>query len=170
VFIQLTKEFLGKKVGERIDVAEADAAQLVRQGVAIHVADDPLTPAVAKALESAFARYNQGLDQAIHQALRSYADAQGQSRRIAVPALFGPGGDGDPRKSFGDWALAVARNDRSYLEKHYGRCSTSLYCVHGRGPGPHRLTLKCRRRRRIIHRASCCRAASEVRDRGGAAL
>src|SRR5712692_10732536 len=62
VFIQLTKEFLGKKVGERIDVAEADAAQLVRQGVAVHVADDPLTPAVAKALEGAFARYNQGLD------------------------------------------------------------------------------------------------------------
>jgi HK97 family phage major capsid protein len=37
-----------------------------------------------------------------------------------VPAIFGPGGDGDPRKSFGDWALAVARNDRGYLEKHYG--------------------------------------------------
>jgi hypothetical protein len=47
VFIQLTKEFLGKKAGERIDVAEADAAQLVRQGVAMPVADDPITPAVA---------------------------------------------------------------------------------------------------------------------------
>jgi HK97 family phage major capsid protein len=52
--------------------------------------------------------------------LQSFADAQGQARRHAVPALFGPGGEGDPRKSFGDWALAVARNDRAYLEKHYG--------------------------------------------------
>ncbi len=120
MFIQLTKEFLGKKAGERIDVAEADAAQLVRQGVAVPVADDPITPAVAKALEGAFARYQQGLDKAIQQALQSFADAQGQARRHAVPALFGPGGEGDPRKSFGDWALAVARNDRAYLEKHYG--------------------------------------------------
>jgi HK97 family phage major capsid protein len=120
VFIQLTKEFLGKKAGERIDVAEADAAQLVRQGVAVPVADDPVAPAVAKALEGAFACYNQGLDKAIQQALQAFADAQGQSRRHAVPALFGPGGEGDPRKSFGDWALAVARNDRAYLEKHYG--------------------------------------------------
>ena len=119
MFIQLTKEFLGKKVGERIDVAEADAAQLVRQGVAVPVADDPITPAVAKALEGAFARYHQGLDKAIQQALLSFADAQGQARRHAVPAVFGPGGEGDPRRSFGDWALAVARNDRAYLEKHY---------------------------------------------------
>src|SRR5204862_7201243 len=27
---------------------------------------------------------------------------------------------GDPKKSFGDWCLGVARNDRHYLEKHYG--------------------------------------------------
>jgi HK97 family phage major capsid protein len=35
--------------------------------------------------------------------------------------LFGENGEGDPKgKSFGDWLLGVARNDRGYLEKHYG--------------------------------------------------
>ena len=55
-----------------------------------------------------------------------------QARRHAVPAIFGSGGDGDPRKSFGDWCLAVARNDRSYLEKHYG--STFNEWQHEGGP------------------------------------
>src|SRR5688572_8336795 len=34
MFVQLTREFLGKPAGERIDVAEADADHLVRQGLA----------------------------------------------------------------------------------------------------------------------------------------
>src|SRR5207249_2415959 len=33
-------------------------------------------------------------------------------------ALFGEHG-GDPKRSFGDFCLAVARSDRKYLEKHY---------------------------------------------------
>ena len=67
-------------------------------------------------------RYTQQLDTLISQSLKAFADAQSQSRRIGVPILFGAGGDGDPKKSFGDWCLAVARGDRHYLEKHY--CST----------------------------------------------
>src|SRR5206468_3902811 len=32
----------------------------------------------------------------------------------------GDGGEGDPKRSFGDFCLAVARKDSKYLEKHYG--------------------------------------------------
>jgi HK97 family phage major capsid protein len=120
MFVQLTKEFLGRKAGERIDVNDADGQQLIRSGSAVAVADDPLTPAISRALEGALSNYTQSLDGVINRALASYADAQKQARKHAVPAIFGPGGEGDPRKSFGDWALAVARNDRNYLEKHYG--------------------------------------------------
>ena len=42
MFVQLTKEFLGKPAGERIDVADADADQLIRQGWAQPVDDDVL--------------------------------------------------------------------------------------------------------------------------------
>ncbi len=68
----------------------------------------------------ALGRQTQAIDAAVNQALKGIADAQGQARRHAVPALFGSGGEGDPRRCFGDWCLAVARDDRNYLEKHYG--------------------------------------------------
>src|SRR5438552_1947465 len=120
MFVQLTKDFLGRRAGERIDVSPADAQSLISAGSATAVADDPISSAVTRALDGALGRLTQNLDGAINQALRGIADAQTQARRHAVPALFGAGGDGDPKKSFGDWCLAVARNDRHYLEKHYG--------------------------------------------------
>ncbi len=119
MFVELTKEFLGRRAGERIDVAEADARQLVAAGTARPVGDDQLTPLVNKALESAVSGLTRGLDGAIQTALKQVADAQAQARRHAVPALFGDGA-GDPRRCFGDFCLAVARDDRHYLEKHYG--------------------------------------------------
>jgi HK97 family phage major capsid protein len=120
MFVQLTKDFLGRKAGERLDVGDADAGQLIANGTAVAVSDDVITPLVSRALEQALGGFTRGLDAVINQTVRQFADAQSQARRHAVPAIFGPGGDGDPKKSFGDWCLAVARNDRSYLEKHYG--------------------------------------------------
>ncbi len=120
MFVQLSKDLLGRKAGERLDVDEADGRSLLQSGAAVAVADDPISPAVQRALDGAVGRYSQSLDSALNQALKAIAEAQGQARKHAVPALFGTGGDGEPKKSFGDWALAVARNDRHYLEKHYG--------------------------------------------------
>jgi HK97 family phage major capsid protein len=110
MFVQLLKEFLGRKPGERIDVSDSDAHALFAQGLAAPVSDDPITPAVQKAMEQAFAGFQKGLDAVIQSALSQFQDAQSQSRRLAIPALFGPGGQGDPHgKSFGDWLVAVAR-------------------------------------------------------------
>ena len=121
MFVELKKPFLGRAAGERIDVSEDDARQLVQQGTAVAVADDLIGPAVSRALDAALARAGQSIDAAVNQSLKAFADAQTLARKHAVPALFGPGGEGDPHgKSFGDWCLAVARNDRDYLEKHYG--------------------------------------------------
>jgi HK97 family phage major capsid protein len=120
MFVQLTKDFLGRKAGERLDVAEADANGLIASGAAVAVSDDVITPLVSRALESALGGFTRGLDAIINQTLKQFGDAQAQARRHGIGALFGPGGDGDPRKSFGDFCLAVARNDRGYLEKHYG--------------------------------------------------
>jgi HK97 family phage major capsid protein len=130
MFVQLTKEFMGKKAGERIDVSEADAQALVGQALAVPVHDDLITPAVQKAMEQAFSGFQKGLDAVISTALRQFQDAQSQARRHAVPAIFGPQGDGDPKQNFGDWLVCVARtsgknhkaaaeaSDR--LEKVYG--------------------------------------------------
>src|SRR5262249_34442686 len=118
MFVQLTKAFLGKPAGERIDVSEEDAKSLVAQQLAVPVTDDLITPAVSKALESAFTKFTQSLDGIINASLKAFADAQGQAKKHAVPLIFGEANTGDPKKSFGDFCLAVARKDSGYLEKH----------------------------------------------------
>ena len=121
MFVELKKPFLGRAAGERIDVSEDDARQLVQQGTAVAVADDLIGPAVARALDAALARCGQSIDAAVNQSLKAFADARSLARKHAAPILFGPAGDGDPQgRTFGDWCLAVARGDRHYLEKHYG--------------------------------------------------
>ena len=121
MFVELKKSFLGRAAGERIDVSEDDARPLIQQGTAVAVADDLIGPAVTRALDAALTRAGQSIDAAVNQSLKAFADARSLARKHAVPALFGTGGDGDPRgKTFGDWCLAVARGDRAYLEKHYG--------------------------------------------------
>jgi HK97 family phage major capsid protein len=108
MFVQLQKEFMGRKAGERIDLAEADANLLIKDGFATAVSDDLITPAVQKAMEQAFGGFQKGLDAVIASALAQFQDAQSQARRHAVPAIFGPGG-GDPAgKTFGDWLVQVA--------------------------------------------------------------
>ena len=120
MFVQLTRDYLGRKAGERIELSEADAAPLLAGGTASAVTDDAITPLVSRALEQALGGFTRGLDAVINETLGRFGQAQGLSRKNAIPLLFGEGGAGDPRKSFGDWCLAVARNDRLYLEKHYG--------------------------------------------------
>jgi hypothetical protein len=120
MFVELLKDFLGKKAGERLSVSAEEGQQLIASGVARAVTDDPLTPLISRGLETALDGFTRGLDAIITRTLEQIATAQTQARKHAVPALFGPCGEGDPRKSFGDWCLAVARKDTAYLEKHYG--------------------------------------------------
>jgi HK97 family phage major capsid protein len=120
MWIELIKDSFGKKAGERLHLSPEEGNALVQAGMARPVSDDPLTPVIQKGIESALDGFTRGLDAIIAQTLKQFADAQARSRKNAVPLLFGEGGEGDPKKNFGDWALAVARNDRAYLEKHYG--------------------------------------------------
>jgi HK97 family phage major capsid protein len=121
MFVQLLKDFLGKKAGERLSVDDAEGLALVSGGTAVAVKDDPLNDLVGNELAGLLDRFTKSADAAITAALQKFADAQRLARKHAGPLLFGPQGDGDPRgKSFGDWLLAAARNDRGYLEKHYG--------------------------------------------------
>lgn len=120
MFIELLKDFLGRTTGERLSVSAEDGQQLIASGAARAVSDDPITPIITRGLESALGGFTKGLDGIITQTLQKFADAQAQAHKHAVPAIFGPGGEGDPKKTFGDWCLAVARKDSAYLEKHYG--------------------------------------------------
>lgn len=116
MFVQLTKEFLGNPAGKRIDVSPDHGQLLIQRGIAEAVSDDPLGPAVNKAVEQMTARLSEGINAALVQ----FADAQSQSRQVNRPILFGDGAAGNPHKCFGDWLLHVARNNEGYLEKTYG--------------------------------------------------
>ena len=48
MFVQLTKDHLGRKAGERLDVGETDAGQLLTTGTAVPVPDDVITPLVSE--------------------------------------------------------------------------------------------------------------------------
>jgi HK97 family phage major capsid protein len=121
MFITLKKDYLGHKVGATLDIAEEPVAKsLIEQGVAEAVQGDPYAPIIAKAVESSVQALTKNLDAVISTTLKQFADVQTKSRKNAAPIIFGDQEGGDPKKTFGDWCLAVARSDRGYLEKHYG--------------------------------------------------
>jgi hypothetical protein len=120
VFAQLTKDFLGNPPGKRIDVSDEHGKVLIQQGIAEAIQDDPIGPLVAKTMEQAMGRLSDGINAAVNAALKQFADAQSKSRKNGNPILFGENGEGDHKKNFGDFCLALARDDRKYLEKHYG--------------------------------------------------
>lgn len=117
MFVQLTRELLGKKPGERIDLAEGDALALLNSGAAVAVRDDAITPLVTRALEQALGGITGGIQSAVDGALKEFATAATKSRKNAVPAIFGPGGEGDPRRTFGRFLLAIRQQDRKTLEE-----------------------------------------------------
>ena len=104
MFVQLTKDFLGKPAGERIDVSDADANQLTQQGWARPIADDALSPMIARAVRSE-------LDDAVERALAQHLQYQQRSNRTRLPfAGLGDSAHDNPSagfKHFGEFALAV---------------------------------------------------------------
>jgi len=119
MFVQLTREFLGKPIGERIDVSNADAQSLIDQGTAVAVADDPIASAVGKAFDGALGRFSDTLTRTMEKTLRDLAQAQTRSRKNGTPLIFGSD-DGDVRgKTFGDWLLCVRRHDQKTLADRY---------------------------------------------------
>jgi HK97 family phage major capsid protein len=133
MFVQLQKEWKGKPAGEKIDVPDEFAPLLFNQKIAAPVQGDPITPLIGKALESATARWTKGMDEVNNLTLQKFQEAQGQAKKHAVPAIFGASGDGDAKKNFGDWLLAVARRDYTYLEKTYGSYQTKAAMAEASG-------------------------------------
>ncbi|TMB85869.1 MAG: phage major capsid protein, partial [Chloroflexi bacterium] len=113
MFIQLKKDYFGQKAGARIDVDEPVAQTLLTQGIAEAVQGDPLAPIIARSMETMLASLTASLDDT----LKQFAAAQAKSRKNALPAIFGPGGSGDPDHTFGRFLLAVRQRDLKALDQ-----------------------------------------------------
>ncbi len=103
MFVELTKDVLGKSAGERIDVSGADADWLLAEGLALKVADDPLTPLITRALSD---HVPGAVEKALkkHFAVAKSPEVPAGFRGLVVPNM------GDPTagfKSFGDFAQSV---------------------------------------------------------------
>src|SRR5687767_160501 len=122
MWIELVKDFLGQKAGQRIDVADADARALVAAGTARDVQGDPLVEAVQKSMAEALSKITGSIGSAVDSAMKEFAAARTRSRRHQVPAIFGEGGQGDPARTFGAYLIAVKSHDLKALEEmgsHY---------------------------------------------------
>jgi HK97 family phage major capsid protein len=119
MFLKLKKSFFGKPIGEQVDVEDSHAKSLIDQGIAEAVQGDPLAGLIEKQVGGMLESLTKGLNDTITDTLKKVADAQTKSRKNAVPAIFGEGNDGDPKKNFGDFCLAIARKDQKRLDEVY---------------------------------------------------
>src|SRR5260370_34295185 len=102
MFATLKKELLGQAAGKVIDVTEADGQALFQSGVAEACANDPLTPIIQKSMEALTTNVTNSLNSVVEVTLKRFQEAQEQARKNSVPAIFGPGGTGDPKHNFAD--------------------------------------------------------------------
>lgn len=116
MFIELVKDALGQKPGYRFDTDDALANSLIEKGVAKRCEADPLAPAIAKSLETLVDGMNRALDAKVDSFLKEFATTLTKSRKNAVPAIFG-NGNGDPKKTFGRFLIAVRTGDAKTLEE-----------------------------------------------------
>jgi HK97 family phage major capsid protein len=117
MFVQLVKDFQGQKAGTRIDVTEADAKTLLDAGIAARVEGDQLAPLVQKSMEGMLAGITDTLTKSIDAVLKQFAEAHTKSNKNKVKAIFGEDGDGDPKKTFGRFLLAVMSKDSKTLDE-----------------------------------------------------
>jgi hypothetical protein len=99
MFVQLKKEFLDKPAGERIELSDSDGEALVKQGVAEAISENTAVEhLVATAMDVVRGKIVESSAAAMDAALKRFSEAQSQARRHAVPAIFGEGQRGDPKR------------------------------------------------------------------------
>jgi hypothetical protein len=78
MFVQLLKDHIGCKSGERIDVSPDDGAYMVQKGIAQPM-EDPITPLVAKGIEGVIAKMQEARQFAIDRLVGKVEPVQGGS-------------------------------------------------------------------------------------------
>jgi HK97 family phage major capsid protein len=77
----------------------------------------PLAPRVQKAMEGMLAGITDTLTKSIDAVVKQFAEAHTRSNKNKVKAIFGEDGDGDPKKTFGQFLLAVMSKDSKTLDE-----------------------------------------------------
>lgn len=121
MLLVLKAPLLGHPAGERVEMDDQAAKALIASGQAAELdPNDVANQLAAKAMGAATDKIAASIDAVVNQALKQFADAQTLSHKGAAAKIFGEQGQGNPKSTFGDWLLHVAKNDEAYLEKTYG--------------------------------------------------
>lgn len=117
MFIELKQTHLGRQPGERVEVDDAVARSLVAAGIADELPGNHLGNLIDNEIAGTLATLTRSVNDTITKTLQEFAKAQMLSRRNAVPRIFGEGHDGDVKRTFGSFLLAVRNRDHKALEE-----------------------------------------------------
>jgi len=115
MIVQLTKEYNGQQAGAKLDLPEEEANKLIKDASAKAVEGDPLESVI----DAQIAKRMDLLDKKIEDGLKKFALAAAKSCKNSVPIIFGEGGDGDVKKSFGSLLIRAGQKAFSNIEKDY---------------------------------------------------
>src|SRR5438132_6932632 len=145
MLIRLRRDCIGSTGGKVLDVSEADGRRLLGRGIAERAGRHCRSAGLGPGNEAANAKVSDSVGQIIDTTLRRFADAQEPARKQGVPAIFGDGGKGDPKKNFGDWLRHAiiactgkgkdAANAADYLEKNYKQLDYQAKAALGESSG-----------------------------------
>lgn len=116
MWITLKKAWLGYQPGQRVEVPDQTGEAMLRDGLAEKAADSLVPELLAKAMEGLSGHLSAAIQKSTETALKEFARVRTHSYRGQVSRIFGEGGEGDPKESFGSFLLAVRVNDRKALE------------------------------------------------------
>lgn len=117
MLLQLLKDHVGQKAGFQFDTDDVIGKSLVDGGFAKQIPDDTLAPTIAKSLESSLKSITENIQTTIDNTLKAFANELTKSRKNSIPAIFGKGGNGDPKHTFGNFLLAVRHKNAKALEE-----------------------------------------------------
>jgi len=107
------KAYVNFPAGSTVDILDdVIAKQLQDTGYAKPADVDPVDAAIQLSVDTLTSR----IDAALKRTLDQLAHAQTKSRKNGIPEIFGPGNNGDPKKTFGSFLIALISNDKKTLD------------------------------------------------------
>lgn len=117
MFIELLKDYYGQKAGSIIHVAEAIGKALIAENVGKQINNDPIADMINKRADEFATSLTKSMSETLDATLKEFAKAQSNCLKNRVPQIFGQGGEGDTKKSFGAFLHAVATKNFKALEE-----------------------------------------------------
>jgi HK97 family phage major capsid protein len=111
--IVFIKPYMNHAAGAIVEIIdEVIAKSIIDHGYAKAAETDPIDAAIGLSVEALTSR----IDAALKKTLDQLTTAQQKSRKNGIPEIFGPNGKGDPKRTFGNFLIALRTGDKKTLD------------------------------------------------------